>query len=62
MLDAVKANLSTIKNFVLTSSMASVKTANFVSADFVYTKDTWSNVEKMRETKNWYALSKTLAE
>lgn len=51
-----------VKRVVLTSSTASIYCRNGLSGDHKYTEADWSVTETMKEKKDWYALSKTLAE
>jgi len=51
-----------VTKVVVTSSCAAVFVDNEPTSSGFYTDESWSNIEKMTEKKNWYCLSKTLAE
>jgi nucleoside-diphosphate-sugar epimerase len=52
-----------VKICILTSSTAAIYCyTDGGGDDHIYTEADWSNVDKLRATKTWYALSKTLAE
>jgi len=51
-----------IKRVVLTSSMVAVAFNGKLPSTHVYTEADWSDIEYLRSGKQWYNLSKTLAE
>lgn len=58
--ERVGAEVSTV---VLTSSIAAVSSnAGTIPDSHIFSEKDWSPVDIMREKKNWYSLSKTLAE
>ncbi|KAG8388987.1 hypothetical protein BUALT_Bualt02G0182600 [Buddleja alternifolia] len=57
------AKTPSVKRVVLTSSMASVYfNGKTLAPDVVIDETWWSDVEYCKQIKNWYVLSKTLAE
>jgi len=61
--DAIAKVGSSVKVIVHTSSIAAISSnGGSLSPNHVFSEDDWSDIDRVREGKNWYALSKTLAE
>jgi len=61
--DAIARSAPTVQTIVLTSSVSSISSnAGLLPETHVYSEADWSPVDRLRELKRWYPLSKTLAE